>query len=123
MSLMHILAFSVAVLADSEDFSADLPQGDPVVPPALRQAPRDNGASGDALRQQVLKKLKARFDAADINHDARLTADEAKTAGLGFVTQHFADIDSEQRGSVSFDDIKKFVQSRRQGGLDPNVVK
>jgi hypothetical protein len=116
MSLMTILAFSIAVLADSEDFSADLPQGDPVVPPALRQAPREKGASGDELRQQVIQKLKARFDAADTNHDARLTADEAKTAGLGFVAAHFADIDTAKRGSVSFDDLKKYLQSRRQGG-------
>ena len=113
MSLMIILAFSVAVMADSEDFSGDLPQSDPALPPALRHAPRDKGASGDELRLQALQKLKARFDAADTNRDARLTADEAKAGGLGFVSQHFADIDTAQRGSVTFEEVRKFVQSRR----------
>ncbi len=112
MSLMTILAFSI-MAAESEAFAADMPQGDPVVPPALRQAPRDKGASGEDLRRQVLQKLKARFDAADADHDTRLTQDEAKAGGLGFVTRHFADIDAAQRGSVSFDDVRKFVQSRR----------
>jgi hypothetical protein len=112
MSLMTLLAFSI-IVTDGEAFYSDLPQADPVVPPALRQAPRDKGASGDELRQQVLQKLKARFDAADADHDTRLTQDEAKAGGLGFVTQHFADIDTAQRGSVSFDDVRKFVQARR----------
>ncbi len=112
MSLMTILAFSI-IVTDSEAYLADMPQADPVVPPALRQAPRDKGASGDELRQQVLQKLKARFDAADADRDGRLTQDEAKAGGLGFVTQNFTDIDTAQRGSVGFDDVRKFVQARR----------
>jgi hypothetical protein len=112
MSLITILAFTI-IAADSEAFSTDVPQSDPAVPPALRQAPREKGASGDDLRQQVMQKLKARFEAADADRDARLTQDEAKAGGLGFVTQHFADIDTGHRGSVSFDDVKKYMQARR----------
>ncbi len=112
MSLLTILAFSI-LAADGEAYASDLPQGDPVVPPALRQAPRENSASGDDLRQQVIQKLKARFDAADADRDARLTQDEARAGGLGFVAQHFTDIDTAHRGSVSFDEVRKFVQSRR----------
>jgi hypothetical protein len=112
MSLMTILAFTI-ITADSEAFSTDVPQSDPAVPPALRQAPREKSASGEDLRLQVMQKLKARFEAADADHDARLTQDEAKAGGLGFVTQHFADIDTAHRGSVSFDEVRKFVQSRR----------
>ncbi len=114
MSLTILLAFSIAVGADAEAFTSDLPQGDPVLPPALRQQQsRDKPSSGDELRQQVMQKLKARFDAADSDHNARLTLEEAKAAGLGFVAQHFAEIDTAKRGSVSFEEVRKYMQSRR----------
>lgn len=115
MSLSILLAFSIAVGADAEAFSSDLPQGDPVLPPALRQQQsKDKPSSGEELRLQVMQKLKARFDMADGDHNARLTLDEAKAAGLGFVAQHFSEIDTAQRGSVSFEEIRKYVQSHRQ---------
>jgi hypothetical protein len=113
MSLIYALAFSIVVIGDNESFTSDMAVDDPVVPPALRQAPREKPAGGEELRQQVVQKLRARFDAADTDHDTRLTQSEAKAGGLGFVSSRFTEIDTAQRGSVSFDDIRKYMQAQQ----------
>lgn len=113
MSLIPLLAFSIIMAGDSDISASDMPVGDPVLPPTLRQAPREKPASGDDLRLQVLKKMKARFDAADSDHDTRLTQDEAKAGGLVFVANHFAAIDTARRGSISFDDVRKYMQAQQ----------
>lgn len=88
----------------------------PSLPPALRsQGPSTTPAtSGEALRSEALQKLRRRFEEAELDGDGKLSEDEARRAGLGFIAGNFAEIDSAKTGKVSFDDVKKFMQQRRK---------
>jgi len=86
----------------------------PSLPPALRTPSAQPPASGQALRNEAMQKLKRRFDEADLDASGSLTRDEAQRAGLGYVAASFDDIDSARRGKVSFDDVKKYMQQRHR---------
>ncbi|MFS2138224.1 EF-hand domain-containing protein [Duganella sp. Dugasp56] len=86
---------------------------DPYIPPGMRKPPRD-GAAGPVLQFHAMQKLKRRFEEADLNGDGYLSRDEAHKAGLGFVEKNFDHIDSAQRGSVNFEDLKAFIIQRRE---------
>ncbi|WP_144158451.1 EF-hand domain-containing protein [Paraburkholderia sp. BCC1885] len=60
-------------------------------------------------------KLQARFAAADIDHDGKLTLAEAQ-AGMPRVAAHFAQIDADHKGYVTLDDIERYAAQRRQQG-------
>jgi Ca2+-binding EF-hand superfamily protein len=66
-----------------------------------------------ALQEQVARKLKQAFDAADAGGTGTITREQARAAGLGFVDAHFDSIDAARRGAVSFEDLKVFL--REQG--------
>ena len=85
---------------------------DPWVPPELRTPAPTPAPQGAALRAQVERKLKAGFDAADVNRTGTVTRDQARAAGLGYIVKHFDDIDHQRAGAVSFDDVKRFLRSR-----------
>jgi carboxypeptidase C (cathepsin A) len=96
------------------------PHRDPGLPPlaareAVRTAP---GASGAALDALVAADLKAQFDRADTAHRGRVTAAEARAAGLGALANRFDDVDAQHRGSVSFDDWMRALRSRG-GAVQP----
>ena len=57
------------------------------------------------------QELAAKFKAADVNHDGKLTLVEAK-AGMPRVAAHFSDIDTQNRGYVTLDQITKMADSR-----------
>ncbi len=86
----------------------------PALPPALRTPSAQPPASGQALRNEAMQKLKQRFDEADLDASGSLTRNEAQRAGLGYVVASFDEIDSARRGKVSFDDVKKFMQQQRR---------
>ncbi len=73
-----------------------------------------NTAAGPVLQFHTMQKLKKRFEEADLNGDGFLSRDEAHQAGLGFVEKNFDHIDSAQRGSVNFEDLKAFIIQRRE---------
>ena len=50
------------------------------------------------------KEIIAKFNAADKNHDGKLTLAEAQ-AGMPRVAEHFSYIDSQGRGYVTLDQI------------------
>ncbi len=105
----------VALLATGASAQNASYQG-PEIPPSLRhpapaQAP---AASGDALQKQAMLKLRRRFEEADLDNNGRLTEDEAKRAGLGFIADNFAAVDSARMGAVSFDDVQKYLAQRRK---------
>jgi hypothetical protein len=101
-----------AMAADAIPVQLDQPLRDPWVPPESRKASKAAPTEGAALRAQVERKLKLAFDAADVNHSGSLTRQQASAAGLGFVTQHFDEIDRQKSGSVRFDDVKRFLVAR-----------
>jgi hypothetical protein len=84
------------------------------VPPSLRRPLRDASSGPILLRYQATQKLKRRFDQADTDGNGSLNRDEARQAGLGFIEKNFDHIDTAQRGSVSFDDLKSWIIQRRE---------
>lgn len=107
----HSLLLCAALAAQSGMAS---PNPGPYLPPALRTPSKVPPASGQALRNEAMQKLKLRFEEADLDASGSLTRDEAQRAGLGFVVASFDEIDSGGRGKVSFDEVKKFMQQRRK---------
>jgi hypothetical protein len=87
---------------------------EPYLPPALRKPLRDYSSGPVLLRYQAMQKLKKRFDDADQDGNGTLSRDEARKAGLGFVDKNFDHIDTTQRGSISFDDLKTYLIQRRE---------
>lgn len=98
--------------ATSPPATIETPLRDPWVPPELRKAPSSPAPHGAALRAQVERKLKARFDSADVTGNGTLTREQAGAAGLGYIARHFDEIDRQRAGAVSFDDVKRFLQGR-----------
>lgn len=108
-----LCSFAVFALL-SLNACAQVPAGQqgPFLPPALRSPPPTTPASGQALRNEALDKLKKRFQEADLDTSGSLTREEARRAGLGFVDNNFDEIDTAGRGKVSFDDVRKFMAQR-----------
>ncbi len=98
--------------AQSPPGTIETPIRGPWVPPELRKPATSPAPQGAALRAQVERKLKAGFDAADVNRSGTLTREQARAAGLGYVAKHFDEIDRRRAGAVSFDDVKHFLRSR-----------
>lgn len=117
-SIMRFLSLcaALAVTAGGAMAQSAAANPGPSLPPALRNPPAHAPApaSGQALRNEAMHKLKRHFDEADRDASGSLTRDEAQLAGLGFVAASFDEIDTAKRGKVSFDDVKKFMQQRRK---------
>ncbi len=92
---------------------------DPCVPQRLRNAPATPAASGEALQQQAAAKLRQRFNAADLDADGALTLEEARKAGLGYIVNHYDDIDTGHAGKVTFGDVRRYLAARRRQALGP----
>jgi hypothetical protein len=65
-----------------------------------------------------------RFEAANTTHDGRLTIDQAQAANWIGVVRHFQQIDRDQKGYVTWQDIKEFRHAmqaarRQQQGAPP----
>lgn len=95
------------------------PCADPCVPQRLRQAPATPAASGTALQQQAVAKLRQRFTEADLDANGALTRDEARQAGLGWLVNHFDQIDTAGSGKVTFEDMRQYMAKRRKQALGP----
>jgi hypothetical protein len=101
-----------AATAQSPPATIETTIRDPWVPPELRTPAPTPAPQGAALRAQVERKLKAGFDAADVNRSGTVTRDQARAAGLGYIVRHFDDIDRQRAGAVSFEDVKRFLRGR-----------
>jgi hypothetical protein len=88
------------------------PLADPYVPPAKRVPAQQAPASGAALHAQALHKLQRQFDAATPPNSTTLTKDQARAAGLGYIADHFDQIDRHGSGKVSFEDVKHYMKQR-----------
>jgi hypothetical protein len=92
--------------------AAQVPMLDPWVPPYARRPSTAPPTQGAALREQVERKLKQGFDAADTARTGTLTREQASAAGLGYVARHFDEIDRGRTGAVRFEDVKRFMRER-----------
>ena len=89
----------------------ETPMLDPWVPPTLRKAAPRPPAGGDALKAEVERKLRADFDAADVEHAGTLTREQARAGGLGYIVKGFERIDAAGTGRVAFDDVKRYLRA------------
>lgn len=87
---------------------------DPAVPDALRQTHPAAPTEGAALRAQVEAKLHARFEAADTRADGHISRAQAEAAGLGYVAGHFDEIDTAGHGSVSWAQVRAWLDARQR---------
>jgi len=85
---------------------------DPVLPEALRSVTPTPPTTGDAFKAQVEQRLRAPFDAANAKRAGTLTLEEARAAGLGYVVNNFAAIDTRGTGTVTFEDVKAFMRAQ-----------
>jgi carboxypeptidase C (cathepsin A) len=85
---------------------------DPALPENLRGLAPTPPTHGKAFEAQVAQRLRSLFDAAKGREPGRLTREEARAAGLGFIASRFEAIDAAHRGSVSFEDVARYLQER-----------
>ncbi|MBN3833837.1 EF-hand domain-containing protein [Burkholderia sp. Ac-20344] len=110
-------AASVSAFAQASDAAApararQAQLGDPYVPPAARKPTAGTQTTGAALHAQVVRKLAQQFSAADTQNTGAITESQARAAGLGYVANHFRQIDSGGNGRVSFADVQRYMQAR-----------
>jgi hypothetical protein len=55
--------------------------------------------------------MRDRFMAANVTRDGRLTAEQARAGGMMAVFRHFAEIDRDQKGYVTLEDIRLWHQA------------
>lgn len=115
------LILTVTVMAAPSAWAQQVaaPCADPCVPQRLRQAPATPATSGTALQQQAVAKLRQRFMEADLDANGALTRDEASKAGLGWLVNHFDQIDTAGSGKVTFEDMRQYMAKRRKQALGP----
>jgi hypothetical protein len=91
----------------------EIPLLDPWVPPAVRaKSAAAAQVTAGTLREQVEKKLKDGFDAADVQRSGALTIEQARAAGLGYIANNFEQIDRRKAGAVRFEDVKAFLKAK-----------
>ncbi|MGS0895220.1 EF-hand domain-containing protein [Burkholderia stagnalis] len=108
---------SLAAFAQASDAAApararQAQLGDPYVPPAARKPSAGTQTTGAALHAQVVRKLARQFSAADAQNTGSITEAQARAAGLGYVANHFRQIDASGAGRVSFADVQHYMQAR-----------
>jgi hypothetical protein len=91
----------------------ETPMLDPWVPPGtIKKSTVAVPTQGASLAEQVERKLKAGFDAADVARTGTLTRAQAEAGGLGYIAKNFDAIDRNKTGSVRFEDVKAFLDER-----------
>jgi hypothetical protein len=101
-------------MALAQDASAPPPPDQPGMqppPPDQPDAPPPPGAppGGPAHHHDhdgaMMQKWHDKFSAANTTHDGRLTMQQAQTANMRPIVEHFSAIDLKHRGFVTFNDI------------------
>jgi hypothetical protein len=57
-------------------------------------------------------RMNDKFAAANVTHDGRLTQQQAQAGGMRAVARHFAEIDRDQKGYVTLQDVKEWHRAR-----------
>jgi Ca2+-binding EF-hand superfamily protein len=74
-------------------------------------APAVWAQNADPKRDAQAAQIEERFKAADKNGDGKLTLEEAK-AGMPRVAANFDRVDTDKRGYITLEQIKKMAASR-----------
>ncbi|AJX76197.1 hypothetical protein DP57_1373 [Burkholderia pseudomallei] len=90
----------------------------PFFPKAASAVPASASASattGAQLQQQAQSRLAASLGAnGALRNGAALTKAQAQASGLGYVAQHFDEIDTARTGKVTLKQVQQFIEQRRQ---------
>jgi hypothetical protein len=109
-----LLAASVAAFAATVPAFAQQEQGQ-----AQGQAQGHPWQGQRMTPEQRAQRMAERFNAADSNHDGKLSLDEAK-AGMPMVARRFDEIDTGHTGAVTLDQLNAYAQAhmgqRQHGG-------
>lgn len=70
--------------------------------------------TGNALQQQAQQRIEARLGANGVlASGAAITKTQASSNGLGYIAQHFGEIDTAHSGRVSMDDVRRYLQAKQ----------
>jgi Ca2+-binding EF-hand superfamily protein len=69
--------------------------------------------------EQREQRMAERFNAADTNHDGKLSLEEAK-AGLPMVARNFDQIDTEHTGGVTLEQLRAYAKAHMGQGRHRN---
>jgi hypothetical protein len=92
-------------------------QPEPDVPPPPGAPGRHHHGPGE-----MLHRLQADFTAANTTHDGHLTLPQAQAANLKPVVDHFAEIDTKNRGYITFNDILAWHMDREAQKLEQRAA-
>ncbi|WP_375541759.1 2-oxoglutarate dehydrogenase [Paraburkholderia sp. CNPSo 3281] len=82
--------------------------------PSSRPAPL-TPSTGTQLQQQAQQRVEARLGAnSALSNGASITKAQAQSSGLGFIAQHFDQIDTAHTGRVSMSDVRQYLQKQGQ---------
>jgi hypothetical protein len=82
--------------------------------PSNRPAPL-TPSTGTQLQQQAQQRVEARLGAnTALSNGASITKAQAQSSGLGYISQHFDQIDTAHTGRVSMSDVRQYLQKQGQ---------
>jgi hypothetical protein len=87
----------------------------PVAAQTIPPTPFQPAPTQDAAPQA--HRFLDRFNAANTTHDGRLTLQQAQAANMPWVSRHFAEIDTQQKGYITVQDVRAYRQQMRAAGL------
>ncbi len=88
-------------------------------PPGAGTAVAPGDAQGGSSRAA---RMVAKFRAANTTNDGRLTMQQAQAAGLTPVVKHFAELDPTNRGYITLQDIRSYIQRMRATRAQANPM-
>nr|WP_321936029.1 2-oxoglutarate dehydrogenase [Paraburkholderia sp. J8-2] len=72
-------------------------------------------STGTQLQQQAQQRVAARLGAnSALSNGASITKAQAQSSGLGYIAQHFDQIDTAHTGRVSMSDVQQYLQKQGQ---------
>lgn len=85
--------------------------------PFLQRGVRSSSATlttGAALKQQAQNRLAESLGTnRAFNNDAAITQAQAKANGMGFVAEHFQEIDAARSGKVTLKQVQQYLQQQQ----------
>jgi len=117
-----ILPFS---LAHAEDFITVTKPSHAITAPRRPVAPKTSSvdlatpSTPESVRAAVNKNVENLFDRAADPEKHIVTQQSAKQAGIGFLADHFAEIDRDRDGNLRFSEVKRFFDARSPAAIRP----
>ncbi|WP_415774614.1 2-oxoglutarate dehydrogenase [Paraburkholderia sp. J11-2] len=72
-------------------------------------------STGTQLQQQAQQRVAVRLGAnSALSNGASITKAQAQSSGLGYIAQHFDQIDTAHTGRVSMSDVQQYLQKQGQ---------